>query len=178
MVDSGERPAGAEKGWCAQCVAKAYPATSWGMGWPHFWKRTPPQDAAMILVDTSVIVAWLDQSHEDHQKCLMSLEHWAGQDLLAVSSVTYGELAAGGRTREAVDEDLRLFSRIDLDFEATWRAGTAFCRAYPTSRDRKPVLPDFLIRGQAVALRCKHLTNDRRGIGAFPEIEFLFPEPT
>ncbi len=130
----------------------------------------------MILVDTSVLVAWLDESHEDHQVCLEALEHWAGQEELAVSSVSYGELAAGGRTRQAVDEDLELFTRIDLDFDAAWRAGLAFARAFPSAADRKPVLPDFLIRGQASALGCRHLTNDRRRLAAFPEIEFLFPE--
>ena len=130
----------------------------------------------MILVDTSVIVAWLDKSHEDHEKCVESLEQWAGRDVLAVSSITYGELAAGGRTREGVDEDLKLFIRINLDFDGAWRAGVAFGRAYSASRDRKPVLPDFLIRGQAAALGCKHLTNDRRRLGAFPEVDFVFPE--
>jgi len=129
----------------------------------------------MILVDTSILIAWLDESHEDHQICLQALEHWAGQEELAVSSVTYGELAAGGRTRQVVDEDLKLFTRIDLDFEAAWRAGLAFSRAYPSAADRKPVLPDFLIRGQAAALSCKHLTNDRRRLAAFPEVEFVFP---
>lgn len=127
----------------------------------------------MILVDTSVIVAWLDRNHPAHAACMKALEHWAGQDQLAVSSVSYGELAAGGRTREAVDEDLRMFMRVDLDFTAAWRAGAAFGRAY--SKDRKPVLPDFLIRGQAAALGCRHLTNDRRRLAAFPDVEFLFP---
>jgi len=129
----------------------------------------------VILVDSSIIVAWLDKNHDDHSVCLESLEHWAGQDELAVCSVTYGELAAGGRTRQAVDEDLRLFTRIDLDFEAAWRAGAAFGRSYPSAKEQKPVLPDFLIRGQAAALGCKHLTNDRRRLSAFPEIEFIFP---
>jgi hypothetical protein len=76
----------------------------------------------------------------------------------------------------AVDEDLKLFSRIDLSFDAAWRAGTAYGRIYPSSKDRKPVLPDFLIRGEAAALGCKHLTNDRRRMSAFPELEFVFPE--
>lgn len=129
----------------------------------------------MILVDTSILVAWLDESHGDHQLCLKCLELWAGREELAVSSVSYGELAAGGRTRPAVDEDLKMFARIDLDFEAAWLAGVAFSRAYPASKDRKPVLPDFLIRAQASALGCKHLTNDRRRLAAFPEVEFLFP---
>lgn len=130
----------------------------------------------MILVDTSIIVAWLDETHDDHKACLQSLDHWAGQQELAVSSVTYGELAAGGRTRQAVDEDLKLFSPVQLDFEGAWRAGVAFGRTYPTSRDRKPVLPDFLIRGQAAALGCRHLTNDRRRLSAFPDVDFIFPE--
>ena len=129
----------------------------------------------MILVDTSILIAWLDDSHEDHQACLEALEHWAGQEELAVSSVTYGELAAGGRTQQAVDEDLKPFTPIDLDFNGAWRAGVAFSRTYPTASDRKPVLPDFLIRGQAAAMGCKHLTNDRRRLAAFPEVEFVFP---
>jgi predicted nucleic acid-binding protein len=129
----------------------------------------------MILVDTSVIVAWLDRTHEDHRACSRALEDWAGQDELAVSAVTYAELAAGGRTRQAVDEDLRRFHRIELDFEACWLAGSAFGRTYPALKDRKPVLPDFLIRAQAAALNCRHLTNDRRRLTAFPEVEYLFP---
>ena len=130
----------------------------------------------MIIVDTSILVAWLDESHEDHQMCMEGLDYWAGKEELAVSSVSYGELAAGGRAREAVDEDLKMFKRLNLDFEASWRAGIAFGHAYPASKDRKPVLPDFLIRGQAAALGCRHLTNDRRRLKSFPEVDFLFPE--
>ena len=28
---------------------------------------------------------------------------------------------------------------------------------------------------QAAVLGCKHLTNDRRRLAAFPEVEFVFP---
>lgn len=131
----------------------------------------------MILVDTSVIVAWLDRAHPDHVRCEEALFRWSGEEQLAISSVTYAELAAGGRTREALDEDLRIFQRVDLDFEAAWRAGLAFGRAYPGRKAAKPVLPDFFIRAQAVALGCRHLTSDRRRLTAFPEVEFVFPEP-
>jgi len=130
----------------------------------------------MILVDTSVIVAWLDQSHADHRACAKALEHWAGKDELAVSAVTFAELAAGGRTRQALEVDLLDFRQVELDFEAAWRAGLAFGRTYPNAKDRKPVLPDFLIRAQAAALDCKHLTGDRRRLAAFPEVEFIFPD--
>jgi len=130
----------------------------------------------MILADTSVFVAWLDRTHKDHRACARVLEHWAGQDQLADSAVTYAELAAGGRTQEALDQDLQDFQRIDLDFEAAWRAGLAFGRTYPAARDRKPVFPDFFIRAQAAALPCKHLTNDRRRLAVFPEVEYIFPD--
>lgn len=130
----------------------------------------------MIRVDNSVIVAWLDDAHLAHAGCVASLEHWAGVEALAVSSVTYAELAAGGRTQEAVDEDLSMFQRVDLDFAASWRAGVAFARAYPASKERKPVLPDFLIRGKAAALGCKHLTNDRRRLTVFPDVGFIFSD--
>ena len=129
----------------------------------------------MILVDTSIIVAWLDSTHEAHARCEAALLHWGSLDGLAISAVTYAELAAGSRTREAVDEALAIFGRVEMDFESAWRAGLAFGRYYPGKKEEKPVLPDFLIRAQAASLGCRHLTNDRRRLRAFPEVDFLFP---
>ena len=114
------------------------------------------KDASVILVDTSVIVAWLDRNHPHHLACAKTIEHWAQRDRLAVSSVTYGELAAGGRTREAVEEDLRDFEKIPLDTDATWRAGMAF-RQYRRKDSDDPVLPDFFICAQAAVLNLPHL---------------------
>lgn len=127
----------------------------------------------MILVDTSVIVAWLDQSHPQHRPCLTALEAWARRGPLAVSCVTCGELAAGGRTRDAVEEDLRDFEKIPLDTEAAWRAGMAF-RQYRRKVTDDPVLPDFFIRAQAAVLNLRHLTNDRRRIRVFADVDFEF----
>jgi len=53
----------------------------------------------VILVDTSVIVAWLAPTHSQHQLCAASLGRGSAQEEIAVSNVTYAELAAGGRTR-------------------------------------------------------------------------------
>jgi len=129
----------------------------------------------MILVDTSVIVAWLDPAHKHYQECWAAVRHWAGRDQLAVSSITYTELATGGRTREAVDEDLRGFVRLELDFDSAWRAGRAF-RQFRATHGDEPVLPDFFIRAQASTLDLPHLTNDRRRLAPWPDVDFLFPE--
>jgi predicted nucleic acid-binding protein len=91
----------------------------------------------MILVDTSVIAGWIDPAHPHHPECEKALLHWANQDDLAISALTYAELAAGGRTREALDEILAGFIRIDFDFYAAFRAGQAFSRCNP-GKKKKP----------------------------------------
>jgi predicted nucleic acid-binding protein len=80
--------------------------------------RIASEDTAVILIDTSVIVAWMDANHKHHRECWAAIRGWSGKDELAISSVTYSELAAGARTREAVDEALKGFTRLELDFKA------------------------------------------------------------
>ena len=126
----------------------------------------------MILVDTSVIVAWLDKTHPHHEICKRAI-YEAAKETLAVSSVTYAELAAGGRTRQGVDEDLKGFERLELDFADAWRAGLAF-RQYRRKAADDPVLPDFLIRAQAAVRHLPHLTNDQRRTSSFPDVDFKF----
>ena len=126
----------------------------------------------MILVDTSVIVAWLDKNHPQHEICKKAI-YEAAHDTLAVSSVTYAELAAGGRTREGVDEDLKGFERLELNFADAWRAGLAF-RQYRRKPTDDPVLPDFFIRAQAATRNLPHLTNDHRRTASFPDVDFKF----
>ncbi len=129
----------------------------------------------MILVDTSVIVGWMDPAHKHHRECWFAIRHWGGRDSLAISSVTYAELAAGARTREAVDDALKAFARVDLDFASAWRAGQAFRQHHPGIGEAS-VLPDFFIRAQAAVLNLPHLTNDRRRLSVWPDVDFLFPE--
>ena len=130
----------------------------------------------MMLVDTSVLAAWLDADNPLHKESKAALLHWAGQEQLVISSVSYAELAAGLRQREGVDESLAPFDRVELDFESAWRAGMAFRKSLAGRSKDKPVLPDFFIRAQAATMGWKHLTNDRRRRACFPEVEFVFPE--
>ena len=129
----------------------------------------------MILVDTSVVVAWLDPSHEHHARCTAALQRASQQDELAVSSVTYAELAAGARTREFLDEQLAIFHRLELDFDSAWLAGAAFRQFRPARREAEPVLPDFFIRAQALQHDLPHLTNDRRRTKVWTGLDFIWP---
>jgi len=158
-----------------QRAAGAHRGIRWHLGWVLFRRRITSKDPAMILVDTSVIVSWLDKGHPEHKVCTSALQIWAGRDQLGLSSVTYAELAAGARTREGVDEALKAFDRLELDFNAAWRAGQAF-RQHRPRKDDNPVLPDFLIRAQAAVLSLQHLTNDHRRLSAWPDVDFLFPD--
>lgn len=127
----------------------------------------------MILVDTSVIIAWLDETHEAHPVCVAAIEKRIREDALAVSAITFAELAAGARTREYVEEALSLFQRLEVNFDDAWRAGVAFRQFRPNETD-KPVLPVFFIRAQAAARGIPHLTRDRRRTKAFPDVDFEF----
>ena len=73
----------------------------------------------MILVDTSVIVAWLDRTHEDHAACTKALEHWAGQDQLGVSAryqLRGGDGVAGlASSRTNFEKSSRLLSGSRAD---------------------------------------------------------------
>jgi predicted nucleic acid-binding protein len=131
------------------------------------------EDAAVILVDTSVIVPWLDRSHPAHAVCTAAMSEWLAREALAVSAVTFAELAAGARTREHVEEALSVFARLEVDCDAAWRAGQAF-RQYRRKDNDDPVLPDFFIRAQAATRRLPHLTNDRRRTRCFPDVDFEF----
>ena len=125
----------------------------------------------MILIDTSTIVAWLDQSHPDHKTASQALVTAIMEDDVAISVVTLAELAVGGRTREALEADLKGMIVIEVTAADAWRAGQVFARL---PRKQATPLPDFFIRAQAAERGWRHLTNDRRRLGWWPDLEFVF----
>ena len=52
-----------------------------------FGRGITAEDAALILVDTSVIVAWLDRDHAHHKACTAALDRASQADELAISTV-------------------------------------------------------------------------------------------
>jgi predicted nucleic acid-binding protein len=125
----------------------------------------------MILIDTSTIVAWLDAGHPDHRTASDAVVEALANEQAAVSVVTLAELAAGGRTQEAIDDDLLGMVIVDLTAGDAERAGQVYSR---TPRKQRLPLPDFFIRAQAAERGWKHLTNDRRRLAWWPDVEFVF----
>ena len=74
----------------------------------------------MILIDTSTVVAWLDQSHPDHKTSAQAIVNALMDDDVAVSVVTLAELAVGGRTREAMEADLKGVIVIEVTADDAW----------------------------------------------------------
>lgn len=125
----------------------------------------------MILLDTSTLVAWLDRGHADHKASTAAIAKALANDEVAVSVVTLAELAAGGRTKEAIELDLQGMMVVEVTSDDAWHAGQIFAR---TPRKQLTPLPDFFIRAQAAERGWKHLTNDHRRLGWWPDVEFLF----
>ncbi len=46
--------------------------------------------------------------------------------------------------------------------------------AFGVKRDDR-MLPDFFIRALAAVLSLQHLSNDRRRLSAWPDVDFIFP---
>ncbi|MCX6913865.1 MAG: type II toxin-antitoxin system VapC family toxin [Verrucomicrobia bacterium] len=64
-------------------------------------------------MDTSVIVAWLDRDHAHHKACTAALDRASQTDELAISTVTYAELASGARTRRGEHEGQKVEDCLD-----------------------------------------------------------------
>ncbi len=129
----------------------------------------------MILVDTSVIVAWLDPRHASHDACTRALEGCAAVDELAVSVLTVAALAASGRGKAALDRDLHGFLRIAPDERVAFKAGQAFAKSYFRKGVNAALLVDAVIWQQAAALRIPILTLEPGKRKIAPDVEVFQP---
>jgi predicted nucleic acid-binding protein len=131
----------------------------------------------MILVDTSVIVAWLDPKHSSHDACTRALEGCAAIDQLAVSILTVAELAAGGRSNESINRDLHGFLRITPDEQVAFQAGRSLAKYRPKKANSSHSLANAIIWHQAAALKVPILTLEARKPEMAREVDVLQPAP-
>jgi predicted nucleic acid-binding protein len=130
----------------------------------------------MILIDTAVIVAWLDPMNADHARCVEAVAGCAASDRLALSTITLAELAATGRSRAAIEEDLSGFEQIAVEAEAALYAGAQLFRD-AKGKQRRLSLAELMILGQAATLKLPILRAEPLASAAAKEVDILIPLP-
>ena len=98
-----------------------------------------------------MIVAWLDPMNADHARCVEAVAGCAASDRLALSTITLAELAATGRSRAAIEEDLSGFEQIAVEAEAALYAGAQLFRD-AKGKQRRLSLAELMILGQAAGV--------------------------
>lgn len=137
-------------------------------------------------MDTNVFIALFSGEEEGSQAAQHALEQAAARGTLVVSPVVHGELLAGERSAEAVDEFFSL-KAIEVDWELgeeVWRTAGARYGCYARDRRRQAtdpgprrILADFLVGSHALRSGGGSLlsTDARIFSRYFPELEVLYP---
>ena len=132
----------------------------------------------MVLVDANVLldIITLDPTWAE----------WSAQHLqrssakgLAINPIIYAELAAGFSTMDALDRTLNFegLERLELPYQAGFRAGKAFLEYRRRGGLRRSPLPDFYIGGHAEFARLTLLTRDAARYRAyFPRLKVIAPD--
>lgn len=130
------------------------------------------------MVDSNVLLDFLDPSAEWHAWAGAALRGAAGGAAFVINPLIYAELAVNYPAREALDADLpaRLFAREALPWDAAFRVGKAFLAYRRRSGAKRSPLPDFYIGAHAEAAGHRLLTRDAgRYRTYFPAVELIAP---
>ncbi len=132
----------------------------------------------IIIVDTNI---FLDLFNRDKRWF-----EWSKSNLgeaiahtIAINPVIYAELAAGFKKRENLDQQLEDWpiKKLDLPYEAAFRAGKAYVEYRKRGGTKSAPLPDFFIGAHAELLGHTILTRDpTRYRNYFPKVKLIAPE--
>ncbi len=95
-----------------------------------------------------------------------------------INPLVYAELAPAFGSRVELDHwlDSAKFRRLDLSYEAGWRAGKAFVQYRRAGGPRTSLLPDFYIGAHAEVAGLTLITRDvGRYATYFPAVELVTP---
>lgn len=133
----------------------------------------------MTLVDANVITdilvedeEWFDWSADQLQQC-------RSRSVLAINPIIFAELSPNFKTASALQEALpeEDYLRLDLPYEAAFRAGHAFVEYRRRGGVKQSPLPDFYIGAHAEYSGLTLLTRDvTRYQTYFPKIKLIHPE--
>lgn len=115
----------------------------------------------MVLVDANILLdiltsdpEWFDWSAAQMEKALPGG--------LAINPVIYAEIAAGFLQKSELEEalDWSDLKKLDLPYEAAFRAGRVFVEYRRQGGNRRSPLPDFFIGAHAEIAGMTLLTRD------------------
>jgi len=133
----------------------------------------------MTLVDTNVITDILVEDEEWFDWSAVQLQKCRSRSILAINPIIFAELAPNFESTEALQEALPVedYMRLDLPYEAGFRAGRAFVEYRRRGGAKRSPLPDFYIGAHAEYAGLPLLTRDiKRYQTYFPKIKLIHPE--
>lgn len=130
------------------------------------------------LVDTSVLVDYLDEEGEWFSWSADMLTDAAENGAVVVNPIIYAEIAVAFDRLEDVEIALpaEFFIRASIPWEAAFLAGQAFKRYRRQGGKRTSPLPDFFIGAHAAVAGMSLLTRNERHFRAyFPKLTIIAP---
>lgn len=130
------------------------------------------------LVDTNVLIDFLNQDGEWFDWSAAMITDAAGRGSTAINPIIYAEVSVGYGTIEDVETALPsdYFIRMPLPWEAAFLAGQCFVRYRRRGGVKTSPLPDFFIGAHAAVAGMTLLTRDARRYRAyFPKLRIVAP---
>jgi predicted nucleic acid-binding protein len=132
----------------------------------------------MVLVDANVLLDIITSDPQWFAWSAEKLERSLAQGL-AINPVIYAELAVGFRKEEELEGALDFgdLERLDLPYDAAFRAGHAFVEYRRKGGTRRSPSPDFFIGAHAEVEGLTLLTRDAaRYRPYFPKLKLIAPK--
>ncbi len=130
------------------------------------------------LVDTNVLIDYLDEGSDWFDWSASALSDAADRGIVAINPVIYAEVAVAYSRIEDVDAALpdAFFARLPLPWTAAFLAAQVFKQYRRRGGKRTGVLPDFFIGAHAAVASLTLLTRDaRRYRQYFPKLKVIQP---
>lgn len=131
-----------------------------------------------ILVDSNVLLDFLDPTAEAHARSTAALRERGGHDVFVINPLIYAEVSVNYARQDLLDTALppRFLGREDLPWNAAFKAGKAFIAYRRRGGSKTSPLPDFYIGAHAEAAGHRLLTRDAaRYRTYFPAVELITP---
>ena len=131
-----------------------------------------------VLVDTNVIIDFLDQQGEWADWSATMLAAAAEKSTLVINPIIYAEVSVEYDDIDDVEDALPsdYFVRAQLPWEAAFLAGKCFERYRRRGGARRSPLPDFYIGAHAAVTGMTLLTRDAgRYRSYFPKLRIISP---